>query len=251
MSATRCFFKEQQDQVLIDSIRQQRPIVLTQSTPEGWRTLKASFLTGSPELGEFTVRAVPEPDQLIGSPPDKGVRLGGTFRMGHKKCMFTSEVRGARAQAAACDLVLSWPDQVQQLQRRAYERAVPPQGTVIAVRFWREGGENQSASRVIRHGQLEDISCGGIRIRVPDPMDVQVGCTYKCVFTPRQGKPALVLDTILRHREGAESGRASLGFQFVGLETSVERLRTLDRLARLVRHFQRSKARPLRAGADE
>lgn len=251
MSATRCFFKEQQDQVLIDSIRQQRPIVLTQSTLQGWRTIKASFLNGSPELGEFTVRAVPEPDQPVGAAPEKGARLGGTFRMGHKKCMFSSEVRGARSQTAACDVVLSWPDQVQQLQRRAYERAVPPQGMVIAVRFWREGGDATAETRVIRHGQLEDISCGGVRIKVPDPMEVHTGCSYKCVFTPRQGKPALVLDTILRHRECTERGRASLGFQFVGLETSVERLRTLDRLARLVRHFQRAKARPMRAGADD
>lgn len=250
MSATRCFFKEQQDQVLVDSIRQQRPIVLTQSTPQGWRTIKASFLAGSPELGEFTVRAVPESNEEVNAPP-KGSRLGGTFRMGHKKCMFSSELRASRSQSTACDFVLSWPQQVQQLQRRAYERAVPPQGTVIAVRFWRDGDDCSPESRIIRHGQLEDISCGGIRIKVPEPMDVQIGCSYKCVFTPRPGKPALVLDTILRHRESVDQGRASLGFQFVGLETSDERLRTLDRLARLVRHFQRSKARPMRAGADD
>jgi hypothetical protein len=132
------------------------------------------------------------------------------------------------------------------LQRRAYERAAPPHGTIVPVRFWREMPQGESApeTRVVRHGQLEDLSCGGIRIKVSDAQDIAMGCTYRCVFAPRPGKPAVVLEGILRHREAAEHGRASLGFQFVGLETSVEGLRTLDRLARVVSHFQRSHGRP-------
>jgi hypothetical protein len=50
-----------------------------------------------------------------------------------------------------------------------------------------------------------------------------------------------VLDAVLRHREAAEQGRASLGFQFVGMETTPEGLRLLDRLVRIVNHFQRSR----------
>ena len=79
-----------------------------------------------------------------------------------------------------------------------------------------------------------------MRIKVADAVSVELERTYKAVFTPRHGKPALILDTILRHREVVENGRASLGLQFVGLETCTEGLRTLDRLARLVSHFQRS-----------
>ena len=76
-------------------------------------------------------------------------------------------------------------------------------------------------------------------LKVADAVSVEMDRTYKTVFAPRPGKPALILDSILRHREVVEKGRASLGFQFVGLETSTEGLRTLDRLARLVSHFQR------------
>jgi len=238
MSATRSFEKTQQDQVLLDSIRHQRQTLATQNTPGGWRTLRAEFLTGSPESTELTLRIAPPQDPSDVHVPPVGSRIGCTFRLGHKKCMFSAEVRSARPHGENTDLVVTWPEGLQQLQRRAYERAAPPRGTVIAVRFWREGGD-APAQRAVRHGQLEDISCGGIRVKAPDPADLVLGATYKCVFTPRPGKPALILDTILRHREAGDHGRASLGLQFVGLETTPERLRTLDRLARLVRHFQR------------
>jgi hypothetical protein len=247
MSSTKGFERDQQDQILLDSIRHQRPVVLTQSTPQGWRVVKAAFLCGSPESGELTARVLKEDNEANPTPPPFGTRLGGTFRLGHKKCMFSGQVRAVHPHGECDDFVLSWPEQMQQLQRRAYERAAPPPGTVIAVRFWREGSDTSNEARVVRHGQLEDVSCGGIRIKVPDPTELVIGCTYKCVFTPKPGKPAIVVDTILRHREAVEQGRASLGFQFVGLETSPERLRTLDRLARMVRHFQRVKARPVHA----
>jgi hypothetical protein len=245
--STRHFVREQQDQILLDSIRQQRQVVITQNTPSGWRTYKAAFLCGSPESSDLSLRIEDCPDELSAKPPAAGSRIGCTFRLGHKKCMFSAETRLMRFHGDCADMTVGWPEQIQQLQRRAYERAAPPHGTVIAVRFWREGAEAAGEARIVRHGQLEDISCGGVRIKVPDPSVAVMGASYKCVFTPRPGKPALVLDTILRHREAVDRGRASLGFQFVGLETTPERLRTLDRLARLVRHFQRGHGKPAHA----
>jgi hypothetical protein len=118
------------------------------------------------------------------------------------------------------------------------------------VRFWREaaGGDASTDARNVRHGQLEDISAGGMRIKVADPKDVSLDRTYRCVFTPRPGKPSLVLDAVLRHREAVDQGRASLGFQFVGMEATPEGLRLLDRLVRIVNHFQRSNARDPQSG---
>lgn len=269
MTANRGFVREQQAQMLLDSIRDQRQLMVTVSAAGGWRTFKGSFSAGTPEAGELRVRLMRSQDHPSAAFPAAGDHIGATFRLGHKKCMFATVVRDSRPQGNSAslnpassgsdvELVLGWPEQTQQLQRRAYERATPPSDTIIAVRFWHEGEENGGAAplspaspggevRVVRHGQLEDISCGGVRVRVPDPTDIVIGATYKCVFTPRPGKPALVLDGILRHREAVEKGRASLGFQFVGLETSAERLRMLDRLARLVRHFQRGH-RPPKSG---
>ena len=240
MSTTQSFDRERQDQVLLDSIRQQRQLVLTHSSGDGWRTFKALFMLGSPDSGELMVRVALEGESQPPTMPPPGTTLGGTFRLGHKKCMFATAMREVRAGEDHAVLKINWPQQLQQLQRRAYERAEPPRGTIVAVRFWREVEESPVEARVVRHGQLEDLSCGGMRIKVADAQDVSMGCTYRCVFAPRPGKPSIVLDGILRHREAVEHGRASLGFQFAGLETSTEGLRTLDRLARVVNHFQRA-----------
>lgn len=249
MSTTQPIVKDRQDQVITDSVRQQRRLVLTYNGDEGWRTFKAAFALSSPAASELLVRLPLPDDGARPFLPAIGDTLGGTFRVGHKKCMFCTVVESVRLQPTFVLLTLRWPDQIQQLQRRAYERASPPRGTIVAVRFWRQSGVAESAleARAIRHGQLEDISCGGMRIKVANPKEVEIGADYRCVVTPRTGKPSLVLDAILRHREAVDHGRASLGFQFVGLETTPDSLRMLDRLARVVSHFRHAASRRSRS----
>ena len=241
MSRTHSLDRTHQEEVFADAIREGRQLILTYNLPDGWRRQKAVFVSGSPATRETIVHAIlpeSEHDALL---PTLGMIVGGSFRLGHKKCLFSAAVRSCGPRGKIVPISLTWPDHLSQLQRRAYERAAPPKGTVIAVRFWIDTGDQRSPdAREMRHGQLEDISAGGMRIKVADAVSVELERTYKAVFTPRHGKPALILDTILRHREVVENGRASLGLQFVGLETCTEGLRTLDRLARLVSHFQRS-----------
>lgn len=248
MSTTKLVTAEQQDQVLLDSIQQQRQLVVTYNSDAGWRTFKGCFVMGSPSSGEMVLRlglTEPNVSTLL---PGEGETVGGAFRLGHKKCMFRCQVRSLGQQAGAAVLTVTWPDGLQQLQRRAYERAEPPAGTIVAVRFWKEVAPSDAGigARDVRHGQMENISCGGMRIKVADPHDVELAATYRCVFAPSQGKPSIVLDAILRHREAVDQGRASLGFQFVGLETTPEKVRTLDRLAKLVSHFQQARSRKAR-----
>lgn len=244
MTRTHSLDRNRQEEVFADAIREGRQLVLTYNLPDGWRRQKAVFVSGSSATREALVHAImSETDRDVLLPPI-GIIVGGSFRLGHKKCLFSAAVRSCGPKGKTVPIQLSWPEHLSQLQRRAYERATPPKGNVIAVRFWIDTGDQTSPdAREVRHGQLEDISAGGMRLRVADAISVEMERTYKCVFTPRPGKPAMVLDSLLRHRESVENGRASLGFQFVGLETSTEGLRTLDRLARLVSHFQRSGTR--------
>ena len=244
MSRTHALDRSHQEDVFADAIREGRQLVLTYNLPDGWRRQKAVFVSGSPQMRETIVQAIlPEANSAV-SLPTPGLIVGGSFRLGHKKCLFSAAVRSCGPRGKTVPISLTWPDHLSQLQRRAYERAAPPRGTVVAVRFWIDTGDHQSPdARELRHGQLEDISAGGMRLKVADTVGVELERTYKAVFTPRVGKPVLILESILRHREAAEAGRASLGFQFVGLETSTEGLRTLDRLARLVSTFQRSHMR--------
>ncbi|MFH1111242.1 MAG: PilZ domain-containing protein [Planctomycetota bacterium] len=250
MSTTQTIGRERHDQVLEDAVAHERPLVLTYNSDAGWRTFKAAFVSGPAVSSGILVKLEPAADGVVGNLPTPGDTLGGTFRLGHKKCMFSTVLLSVQRQGEDILWAIRRPEQLQQLQRRAYERAAPPKGSVIAVRFWREaaGGDASTDVRNVRHGQLEDISAGGMRIKVADPKDMSLDRTYRCVFTPRPGKPSLVLDAVLRHREAVDQGRASLGFQFVGMEATPEGLRLLDRLVRIVNHFQRSNARDLQSG---
>jgi len=234
------------DQVLAESTQQQRRAVLTHHDATGWRLIKASFADEAGPRQQVALRLPPttEPGDVSRLLP--GAALGVTFRLGHKKCLFATVIESSESRADGVILFVRRPEQLQQLQRRAYERVAPPPGSVIAVRFWREepgseGGAASQASRNVRHGQLEDISAGGMRIKAADPQKMELEKTYRCIFTTGPGKPAFVLEALLRHRETIDHGRASLGFQFVGLETTTEGRKVLDRLARLVNHFHRSR----------
>jgi c-di-GMP-binding flagellar brake protein YcgR len=180
-----------------------------------------------------------------------------TFRTGHKKCVFGTVVEPGDGHTTESVVTLRWPDHLQQIQRRLFERAQPPQGTVIPVRLWREGSSAgpREEVRSIRHGQLEDLSAGGMRVKAHDASEFHAGRTYRCVFTPRAGGPSIVVDAFARHRQAADQGRASIGFQFVGLEATPEGRRVLARIARTVSQFQRARSRsrsvPVRAGCAD
>jgi hypothetical protein len=248
MSHVKALNRSRIEQLLADAIDRQRPIVLTHHGPDGWHSFKSRFVSGS--FATRRIQAKP-PECSVGAdmPPLKaGDSLGVTFRAGHKKCAFGTALRAAPQAGHDGLLELAWPDHLQQLRRRVYERVRPPGNLVIAVRFWLEpadGGPGADA-RTVRYGQLEDLSVGGMRVKVALPHDIRIGATYRCAFTPGEGKPPMVLDAMVRHRETIEKGRASIGFQFVGLEVAAEGRRLAERLARIVSGFQRAGSRKRR-----
>ena len=235
-ASTRVF--QQQFSSLEDAIEDRRRLVLTYLTPTGWTTYQSKFYGGSSSAGRLLIKSTMERVVSESVVPKLGDIVGVTFRVGHRKCMFSAVVESVEQGQDNVLFGVQWPDQLKQMQRRAYERAKPPNGAVVAVRLWNEIGSS-GATRDVRHGQVEDMSAGGMRIRVADTCEFKMGATYRCVFTPRHGKPSIIADVIVRHRESVDQGRASIGLQFIGLETSAEGRRALDRLARTVAQFQR------------
>lgn len=254
MNAVRVIRKPQSDRIIAESVDQKRRLVLTHESPQGWRTFNSTFVSGYESARTIQVSAQIPADVVPSGIPRAGDTLGVTFRVGHKKCMFASRLTSLERFGTEMIVILPWPDQVHQLRRRAYERAKPPEGVEIPVRLYRIGVSSDSPldlhagveARTVLYGQLEDLSAGGIRITVADVADYQLGSTYRCSFAPRPGKPPLVLDTLLRHRGTAEEGRATVGFQVVGLESTPEGQRVLERLGRTVTQFQRAHARKKR-----
>ncbi|MEK6675180.1 MAG: PilZ domain-containing protein [Planctomycetota bacterium] len=242
--ATQQLVEDQKDNILEESIRDERHLVLTERSPQGWRLWKSRFVTGSKAAANLLVKL--RLDEGISHTLEVGSTVGVTFRTGHMKCMFRSTVEQVQPRPDGDVLKLLWPENIQRLQRRIFERTAPPRGQVVAVKFWREASSEPSnpstSPAVIRHGQMEDLSAGGLRIHVADPGDIQLGTTYRCSFAPNQGAPHVVLESILLHKEAADRSRISLGFQFVGLDSSADGRKTLDRLAKIVSQYQRSRS---------
>ena len=244
MSGIQTIAGHQQDRILSDSIKPGRHMTLTLHTDDGWQTYKGKF-EADVSLSGMIQATLMIPGVTHDHPVARpGLPVGCTFRLGHKKCMFSTMVQTAEIRSNGICLSLRRPNELQQLQRRAYDRTPPPNGSVIAVRFWRNStGQSTTEGRDIHYGQLEDISAGGMRIKVSDATRIEISAIYRCTFAPRADKPTFVIDALLRHKEAAGHGRISLGFQFVGLEATPEGRRQLDRLARLANRFKRAHSR--------
>ncbi len=210
---------------------------------------KTTLVSGSHSVGLVTlrIRAAGAERNTQGKSvlPNPGQDIGVTFRAGHKKCMFGSIVSSLGDATKNALITLPWPQRLQQLQRRAYQRVVLPKHTAISVRLV-QGQSNHSLHadvQSVRHAQLEDLSVGGMRVRIQDTASLKQDDVYRCVFTPRPGKPSFMIDTLIRHTEAPTTEHARIGLQFIGLEVSAEGRRTLDRLARVVSYFQRARAK--------
>lgn len=243
MATIPVMHEEQRNRIIEDSVRRQVRLTLAHRDRDGWRTYRSRFLSASSAAGSLVAFVEPASDGTALLLPT-GDTLGVSFRIGHKKCMFSTTLCSHEPAEGGTAFILAWPDHLQQLQRRVYERAVPPAGAVIPVRFRpADLASEAAADHHVRHGQLADLSAGGMRIQVAEAAEVKLGGTCQCVFSPRIGAPTFVLEATLLHRELAEHGRAALGFHFIGLETTAEGRRTLDRLARTVSQFQRAHSR--------
>jgi c-di-GMP-binding flagellar brake protein YcgR len=229
--------------LLSDSIAKQAQISITHRFPDGWRQFRSAFVASLPDEGKILITTPVMQGDDAPNPPAVGSVLGISFRVGHKKCMFeTTRVPHVGASDEA--IAVRWPQELQQLQRRAYERAAPPQGSIVSVKFFRTAPEAATPARETRYGELEDLSAGGIRVNAANADGLTIGHTFECIFAPRPGSAPICCEVVLKHRESAERDRASLGFQFIGLETSNEGRETLTRLARIASEFQRASAPP-------
>jgi hypothetical protein len=235
------------DRIMVDSIRRRLRALLTSKGPHGWRAHTSQLTLGSKDSGTIGC-VVQSPKTASDSPlPALGETIGVAFRVGRKKCMFSAVLRNVNHGPDGTLFTLTWPTELGQLQRRVYERVSPPRGSVISVRFWHEGLQAPSPeTRDVRHGQLEDLSAGGMRIKASDQAKVDIGGIYKCVFAPHPGVAPLVLDATLCHHETMDDGRAFLGFHFLGYEMTTEGRQLLARVAEAVSSYHNADIRTRR-----
>jgi len=234
------------DAIIAEAADRRTPVVLTRHDGSGWRTYKSRFVGCSEVDRQLYVEQPAAAEAEPGPSLVCGELVGVAFRRGHKKCLFNTVVRtmpapqpGSPIPAGA--LAVGWPDDMQELQRRVYQRACPPPDRPIKVRF-RSAGSHSSGDRD-RVGIMDNLSAGGMRVRCADDGGFQTGDDLKVAFALGRRGPEFVLEATFRHCEPRPDGSCSLGFQFVGLETSRQGQETLVRLSRMVTDFQRAALR--------
>ena len=246
MSLLRALAPEQRDQFIEQAAHEQALLTLALRIGSEWKTYKARLL----ELRQQPPSLVVEyPAGHAGQKaPDlsEGQLMGVGFRRGQRKCLFTAMLIAKDRIAVAGNtqvgvVILRWPEEIQELQRRAYERVDVPAAWGIDVDFWPVGtrlSPRHTPPPELFSGCLVNLSAGGIAVLVP-PSSVdksEVDTAYACRFAPVKHHPPFTVQALLRHQSPCDSsGQVSLGFQFLGLEFNP---RTLSRLARVVMQFR-------------
>lgn len=230
------------DEILAEAVEKATPVVVTTRNGKDWVTHKSHFLA-TPGLGHHLLVAAPLTTETGATTTlARGEQIGVSFRRGHKKCLFGTAVEDIQEYPSA--VVVGWPDQLQEFQRRVYHRSAPPRGTTVEIRYWPAGDHSHAASMSppddAYQGTLKDLSVGGIRVETRDNPSLRMGQTLSCWFAHKRGAPPITLDATFRHRQNGQRGTESLGFQFVGLEATPGGRKRLVRLAQIVSEYQRS-----------
>ncbi len=163
--------------------------------------------------------------------------IGVSLRISHKKCMFSTVVLDVVHGDTTTQLVVDWPTEVEMIQRRAFERAIPPSHRAVPVRFCPLMSSAQGKSPRMRFGQLENISVGGMQLLSAEHTAPSLGTLCQCIITPERSVHAITLKGVTRHRKTQSNNRATIGIQFVGLEQSEQR-ETLSHLLALIKQWQ-------------
>ncbi len=233
------------DEVLIDAANRQTPVVLTRRpdprSGSGWRMAKSRFCGVVEHRQELLIENPADADAAAWPALVAGELLGVAFRRGHKKCLFNAAVAKASLEPTSPCITLQWPGDVQELQRRVYQRECPPpdRQVEVTVHAIDPAGQQHGTCK----GIMEDLSAGGVRVRHPHPPAFEPGQAVRVAFSLGSRSGLIEADATFRHQEATADGRWSLGFQFVGLETSPQGQALLARIARTVTDFQRAAIR--------
>lgn len=156
-------------------------------------------------------------------------------------------------------LLVSYPEVLENSQRRAYYRVSPPSSKPIPVRLTtfkhkEEGRWTYEERLEALRAQLMNISAGGVAARVPrdQSKDIDIGTRLKLVFRLESDEDEIRLMGLVRHsREDlVDKAMKILGIQFVDVEQSSDGRRYIDRIFAYVAEIQREELAATRQGSQ-
>ena len=235
--------------LLEGAIAKQVPLTITNKKDDRWQIFRSKLL--ALQANRLVVsQPVSDTDGMTMDLID-GQEIAVTFKKGYHKCIFVSRVISrTKFESETGDqieaLTLLGPEQVEKISRRAYNRASPPPGENIPVRFCILDGKKSYVLGRKWEGILNDLSAGGVGLTVEKSQDLNLveGEQFELWFVPLPGQEAMCLQARFRHAsELPDSDKMVLGFQLMGLEMTEEGRHALRWIGRVVGVYQRQ--RPL------
>lgn len=231
-----------QEELLREAVTRQSPISLSCRVSDGWSGYYSKFLQESRGEKGLLIE-YPWCDGAYLPELVPGQTLGVSFRRGPKRCVFSTTLIATRRIALSGSeipaILIEWPVQVFELQRRLDYRAPIPTDRIIEITARRRSAGNGSTSPLM-HGTLMDISAGGISMAFPNDNHPRwdTDDVIECTFNPHPGQAEL--QVIGRVRYAQQTRHAfRVGIQWYGLEATEEGRQVLDRIVDLCAEYQK------------
>ena len=231
-------------QVLEKAVAKRLPLTITSHQNHSWKVYKSNFVALD---NNRLLLAPPVLDTHDGHmEPAQGQELAITFKLGYYKNLFVTRTIGQERHQLDDGIfmpvvVTLAPDQLEKIQRRAYNRAPVPDHETVPVTFKRLE-ERESASQQQWQGTLIDLSAGGLGVKIDRAQieSIHEGSQFRLCFIPLANHDEITVNVRFRHAAETDSpDQVNLGFQLIGQEMNENGRATLRRIGRVVHLYQR------------
>ncbi len=218
------------------------PVTLTVREDDRWVTCRTCLLS----VGD-THLLLQMPVAAEGAPVHEftpAEKAGMSFKLRHHKYICKVTIVGQARRQQEPVLQVCWPNWMQKMQRRAFQRADVPSGRLARAAFWSGTSADEPAGdspeRPVWTGIISNISAGGFQVETDasaaEALDTGEPMGVRLAFGT--ARKAIYADAQLRHVAPTD-GRTMLGFQFVGLGQSGEGRRILQEISSTVTELHR------------
>ena len=235
---------------LAEAIRRRVPASLTCRSGQAWYNMHTEVLRLSPQ-GLFL--AWPEECGADAADISPGLDVCLTFKIKHHKHIVNTTVEAVGrsdldGEGAAHVIRVAYPERMQRVQRRAYQRTGVPADRSVLATFWHPeetDAESPPSRGLSWEGWLTDLSAGGFQVRLAAhgaPV-IENGEVVRVRIDLGQDYRPIVADARFRHELDERPGVIHQGFQFVGLNETEQGRDMLARVADAVVEFSRHAAK--------
>ena len=212
---------EQTHQFLSDAIQEDADIVLSFTRRGKWRLYHTRICGFTDD--NITLKSTKKESGLIIDQP-----VGICAQLGHHKYLFQTTIQSVDHSGPDEQIVLEFPEHVEQIQRRAFEREPVPSDLKVKCLFWHRGYLDESETEPAEQywqGRLLNLSAGGAQIAVDLDLKsyFREGQLVGVQFTPMSYQRPLLLEAHVKYlKDQKEHEQFLVGVEFLGLEAGPE-----------------------------